>query len=103
MRDSIEDYRAQIDEIDAQIVALLEKRMEISEQIGIEKLELRGDILDPKREWEKLNGIREATRHVPYREYMERIFIEIMAESRYLQKDIQNSMENDNAVGSEEQ
>lgn len=98
----LERYRAQIDEIDAQIVELLEKRMEISEQIGIEKLELRGDILDPKREWEKLNGIREATHHVPYREYMERIFIEIMAESRYLQKDIQQKIDIEKSVDSEE-
>ncbi len=98
----IDEYRAQIDQIDKQIVALLEKRMEISEEIGIEKLELRGDILDPKREWEKLNGIKEATHHVAYREYMERIFIEIMAESRYLQKDIQASIEKDSVRNSED-
>jgi hypothetical protein len=33
---------------------------------------------------------------------MERIFIEIMAESRYLQKDIQASIEKDSARNSED-
>ncbi len=97
----IDDYRAQIDEVDSKLVELLEKRMEISEQIGVEKIEIRGEILDPKREWEKLAGVRDSVHHVAYQEYIERIFIEIMAQSRYLQKDIQEQMKRDNEKSEE--
>lgn len=87
-------YRAGIDEIDAQIVELLERRMVICEQIGIEKAQSGEEVLDAKREWEKINSIKELTHHVPYREYMERIYIEIMAQSRYLQTSIASQIEN---------
>ena len=50
----LDDLRAQIDDIDAQMVALFEKRMHVTEQVGLYKKENDLPVLDQKRETEVL-------------------------------------------------
>lgn len=52
------ELRAQIDAIDAQIVELYEKRMDISRQVGEYKISVGKKVFDRQREAEKLEKIR---------------------------------------------
>lgn len=47
--EALTEYRSQIDDIDAQLLALLAKRMEISQQIGEIKKQHSMSVLQPKR------------------------------------------------------
>ena len=53
----LKDYRKQIDEIDDQLVALFQQRMEVSEGIAAYKKERGLPILDAGREHEKINSV----------------------------------------------
>ncbi|MEG1857797.1 MAG: chorismate mutase, partial [Pseudoflavonifractor sp.] len=46
----LEAYRAQIDAVDAQIVALFCRRMEITAQVGAYKLRAKVPVMDAPRE-----------------------------------------------------
>lgn len=50
--DSLESYREQIDAIDAELIALLKKRLQIAEKIGMYKKANNIDVLDKSREHE---------------------------------------------------
>ncbi len=53
----LNELRLEIDEIDRQMVALFEKRMEISVKVAQYKLEKELPVLDSAREKEKLESI----------------------------------------------
>ncbi len=55
----LNDYRKEIDSIDEQIVSLFSKRMEIAKKIGEYKKKNGLEVLDSKREEEKLKRISE--------------------------------------------
>lgn len=57
----MENYRAEIDRIDDQIVALYSERMQLSAKIADYKKQNSLPIYDPKRERDKLNNIIEKT------------------------------------------
>lgn len=50
--DTLEAYRKEIDAIDEQLIALLKKRLNIAEKIGIYKKTNNIDVLDKSREHE---------------------------------------------------
>ena len=54
---NMQDFRQKIDEIDRSLVELIEKRMDLSVEIGIYKKENNIAIYDPKREEEKLTEL----------------------------------------------
>lgn len=54
---NIQDKRNEIDAIDAQLISLFEKRMQVSEEIAEYKKENHLPVYDPKREREKLTYI----------------------------------------------
>ena len=47
---SLKEIREQLDDIDAQILALYERRMELCEQVGNDKLKTGKKVYDRKRE-----------------------------------------------------
>ncbi len=81
----LKEYRQQIDEIDAQIVDLYEKRMEVSKGIARYKIENGMKVLDRSREREKLTKVRSMTHDEFHAMAAEELFEQIMSVSRKLQ------------------
>jgi len=80
----ITDLRAGIDAIDAELIALFEKRMDVSAQIAAYKRERGLPVLDSAREAEKLADV--AARCRPETSpYIPGIFRAVMAASRAYQ------------------
>lgn len=79
------ELRGQLDEIDARIVELYEKRMEISKGVAQYKIETGKKVLDKAREEEKLQKVKSLT-HNEFNSYgVSELFEQIMAMSRKLQ------------------
>ena len=57
----LSELRGQLDDIDAQIVELYEKRMEICRQVAEYKIGTGKRVLDRQREMEKLAKVRSLT------------------------------------------
>ena len=58
----LSEYRKKIDEIDAELLALFTKRMDVAAEIAEYKQEKRLPVLDLKREKQKLHEIEEQSR-----------------------------------------
>ncbi len=80
--DKIEDLRKQIDIIDNELMKLLSKRYELSDQIGNLKSNSKRDILDQKREDVVLNKTKKHS-HSPQ---LEVVYRTIMSESKNIQR-----------------
>jgi len=80
--DKIEDLRQQIDSIDNDLMLLLNKRYEISDQIGTLKSNSKKEILDQKREDYVLNK----TQNYSHSPQLELVYKTIMSESKNIQK-----------------
>lgn len=80
--DKIENLRNQIDSIDNDLMTLLNKRYEISDQIGTLKSNSKKEILDQKREDYVLNKTKNHS-HSPQ---LELVYRTIMIESKNIQK-----------------
>lgn len=79
------ELRAQIDNIDRQIVELYEQRMEVSGQVAEYKIETGKKVFDKAREEEKIQKVKSLT-HNDFNSYgVEELFEQIMAMSRKLQ------------------
>ena len=79
------ELRRQIDEIDAQIVELYEKRMDISGQVAQYKIENGRKVFDKAREEEKIRAVK-ALAHNDFNSCgVEELFEQIMSMSRKLQ------------------
>lgn len=79
------NLRAQIDEIDAEIVELYERRMEISRQVAEYKIETGKKVFDKAREEEKLRKVKSLTHNEFNSHGIEELFEQIMSMSRKLQ------------------
>ena len=79
------DLRAQIDEIDARIVELYEKRMGISEQVAQYKIGTGKKVFDKVREDEKIRAVKALTHNAFNSHGVEELFEQIMSMSRKLQ------------------
>ena len=77
--------REQIDGIDEQIVALYEKRMDISRQVAAYKIETGKKVFDRQREQEKLARVKTLTHNEFNSHGVEELFEQIMSMSRKLQ------------------
>lgn len=79
------ELRQQIDNIDEQIVALYEQRMDICKQVAEYKIETGKKVFDRQRETEKLAKVKSLT-HSDFNSHgIEELFEQIMSMSRKLQ------------------
>ena len=81
----LSELRGQLDDIDAQIVELYEKRMEICRQVAEYKIGTGKRVLDRQREMEKLAKVRSLTHNAFNSKGVEELFEQIMSMSRKLQ------------------
>ena len=79
------ELRKQIDEIDAQIVDLYEKRMDICSQVADYKIETGKKVFDREREKEKLQKLKTLTKNEFNSHGVQELFEQIMSMSRKLQ------------------
>lgn len=79
------ELRKQLDELDAQIVALYEKRMDISSQVADYKIETGKKVFDRERELQKLSAVKELTHNEFNGRGIQELFEQIMSMSRKLQ------------------
>ena len=84
--DELKDFRNQIDEIDALIAKLLSERFALAAKIAEYKKERGLDILQKDRENEVLNNISGRVDNEEYREYVLKIYKEILEASKDLQR-----------------
>lgn len=82
----IDQYRAQIDEIDAQLVSLFERRMGVARRIALYKQEHHMDILNAAREQAVLHSRAAQVRDETLSQSMMDFFSEVMRLSREEQK-----------------
>ena len=82
----LSDCRSRIDVVDRRIVALLNERTRIVEQIGRIKGQMRMPIYEPKREDQVFANVMEANPGPLAPEAVKRIFERIIDEMRVVQK-----------------
>lgn len=81
----LKELREQIDEIDENIVALYEKRMEIAKSVAEYKIETGKQVFDKAREEEKIARVKALTHNEFNSHGIEELFEQIMSMSRKLQ------------------
>ncbi len=81
----LKEIRQELDEIDKNIAELLEKRLELIEEVAEYKRLNKTPVLDKAREAEKLEAVARLVNNSEYCEYVKSSFESIMAESRALQ------------------
>lgn len=81
----LEEWRKEIDEIDAQIVGLINRRARVARKIGRMKASAGLPIVDLDREAAILGQVRETNEGVLEDEAVVRIFKRIITESRFVQ------------------
>ena len=79
---SLEEYRAQLDEIDREIVRLYEQRMQVSEEVAEYKIANGRTVLDRQREQEKLRAVESMVRDERNRLGARELFEQLMSSSR---------------------
>ncbi len=79
------ESRKSIDEIDAQIVNLFERRMKVAEDVAAYKMETGKAIFDKEREDSKIATLRTMTENEFNQKCIAELFTQIMAMSRKLQ------------------
>jgi chorismate mutase len=85
-RDRLEEFRVVIDELDRRIVALLNERTLVVEDIGRVKRQARLPIYEPKREDQVFANIGASNGGPMSREAVRRIFERIIDEMRTIQR-----------------
>jgi chorismate mutase/prephenate dehydratase len=86
MDDALAPLRKQIDDLDAQIVALLNKRAEVVVEVGRHKRQSGGSIYAPEREQAVLKKLRELNRGPLPDRTLEAVWRELMSGSFVLEK-----------------
>ena len=82
----LEEYRVRIDDVDRRIVALLNERTRVVEDIGNVKRRARLPIYEPKREEQVFANIATANAGPLTEEALKRIFERIIDEMRSIQR-----------------
>jgi chorismate mutase/prephenate dehydratase len=93
MAENLEYYREQIDKIDTELIALVEKRMDVAKKIGEIKLKNGAQVLDEKREQKVLASRMEKVSEREYVGVIEEFFRGVMALSRGVQQKLIASRE----------
>ena len=83
----LDELRKEIDAVDAEIVKLFEKRMEISEHIAEYKQRTGTPVQDQAREKEKIQQVQKLTHTEFNRKHIEELYTVLMALSRKLQEE----------------
>lgn len=78
----LDQYRAEIDEIDKKIVELYERRMAVTEKVASYKIREGKRVLDPEREKAKIASVEALTHNDFNRHGVQELFEQIMAMSR---------------------
>jgi chorismate mutase/prephenate dehydratase len=86
MTDKLKPLREQIDEIDAQILALLARRGRVAEAVGHVKAETNAPVFRPEREAQVLRGVADRNPGPLKNSDVQTIFREIMSACRALEK-----------------
>ena len=84
----LKNLRKEIDAVDRQIVALFEKRMEISERIAAYKQKEGMPIRDEAREAEKIRQVQNLTHTDFNRQHIEELYTLLISLSRKLQEEL---------------
>ncbi len=84
--ENLEYYRAEIDKIDTELIALMEKRMDVAKHIGEIKLKSGMQVLDAAREEKVLRSRMEKVTEKEYEAVIEEFFVKVMALSRGVQQ-----------------
>lgn len=83
--EDLKELRKAIDAVDAELVASLQKRLEITAKIAEYKAETGAELFCPEREDEKLEVLRKILGDYPYAEYVVSLFRDIMDNSKLQQ------------------
>jgi chorismate mutase / prephenate dehydratase len=86
MTDKLKPLRVQIDDIDAQILALLAQRGRLAQEVGHVKAETNAPVFRPEREAQVLRGVAERNPGPLQDSDVQTIFREIMSACRALEK-----------------
>jgi chorismate mutase/prephenate dehydratase len=87
VRKAIADCRERIDTVDRRILALLNERARIAEQIGQHKRECSMPIVEPGREDDVLRNVSEHNTGPLSSDAVKRVFASIIAEMRAVQRE----------------
>ena len=82
----LKELRKEIDSVDAEIVKLFEKRMEISERMAECKQKAGLPVQDLSREKEKIQQVQKMTHTDFNREHIEELYTVLISLSRQLQE-----------------
>ena len=85
-RDKLEEFRVLIDDVDRRIVALLNERTRVVQEIGRVKRQTNMPIYEPKREDQVFANISASNRGPLTEEAVRRIFERIIDEMRMIQR-----------------
>jgi chorismate mutase-like protein len=85
-RDKLEEFRVLVDDVDRRIVALLNERTRVVEDIGRVKRQTNLPIYEPKREDQVFANISSTNRGPLTEEAVRRIFERIIDEMRMIQR-----------------
>ena len=83
--ESLQELRGQLDEIDAQIVELYQKRMDVCGKVGEYKVAAGRKVFDKQREKEKLASVTEHVTNEFYKKGLTELYEQLMSMSRKLQ------------------
>lgn len=83
--ESLQELRGQLDEIDAQIVELYQKRMDVCSKVGEYKISTGKKVFDKQRETEKLAAVTENVENEFYKKGLKELYEQLMSMSRKLQ------------------
>jgi monofunctional chorismate mutase len=83
----LDEWRSEIDEIDGEIVALLERRAKVSHKIGALKAHAGLPIADPEREANIIRRLNAKSTGAMPGDSLGRIYNRILHESRSIQAD----------------
>lgn len=81
----LETIRSQINQLDQELVALLEKRMELVDQVTAYKRATGMPVLDSSREQAVLDRVEQLVKKANYRSAIQATFSDIMSQSRAYQ------------------
>ena len=87
----LKELRKEIDAVDAEIVKLFEKRMEISERMAAYKQKAGIPVRDEKREKEKILNVQSLTHTEFNRQHIEELYTLLMSLSRQFQEEKQKT------------
>lgn len=82
---SLEELRAQLDEIDNEMVSLYERRMDICKEVGEYKVTAGRKVFDKTREREKLSAVSAKVSDPFYKKGIRELYEQLMSMSRKLQ------------------